>query len=69
MWVHEDSEAIPLEVKVIDQIFFGTFSTYVCKGFDTTIRLLVKEDGNTKIDNKKQLTIYINPHDILEYGG
>lgn len=69
LWIHEDSDAIPIEVKVIDQIFFGTFSTYICQGLDTTLRLLVKEDGNTRIDNEKKLTIYINPHDILEYGG
>ena len=69
LWVPENSDAVPIEVTVLEQIFLGTFSTYICKALDTTLRLLVKEDGNTSIDNQKQLTIYIEPKDVLEYGG
>ena len=69
LWVPENSDAVPIKVTVLEQIFLGTFSTYICKALDTTLRLLVKEDGNTSIDNQKQLTIYIEPKDVLEYGG
>ena len=69
LWVPENSDAVPIEVTVLEQIFLGTFSTYICKALDTTLRLLVKEDGNTSIDNQKQLTIYIESKDVLEYGG
>jgi len=30
---------------------------------------MLKEDGMTPIDPEKGMTIYIDPEDILEYGG
>lgn len=69
LWVPADSPAVPIQTTILDEIFYGTFSTYICRVFDTIIRIIVKEDGNTKIDSQKELTIYIDPEDVLEYGG
>lgn len=69
LWAPSNSHAVPITVTVVDGVFYGTFSTYICKALDTTLRIIVKEDGNTTIDSEKDLTIYIDPKDILEYGG
>lgn len=69
LWQPEGSRALPIDVTVLEEVFYGTFSTYICEAFDTTIRIIVKEDGTATIDKNKPLTVYIDPKDILEYGG
>lgn len=69
LWLPEGTKAIPVKATILDEVFYGTFSTYICHAFDTTFRIIVKEDGITKIDASNELTIYIDPFDILEYGG
>lgn len=69
LWVPENSVAVPIQAKIIDEVFYGTFSTFICEALDTTLRIIVKEDGNDVIDSSKELTVYIEPKDILEYGG
>ncbi|MDE1549198.1 ABC transporter ATP-binding protein [Jeotgalibaca caeni] len=69
LWVNEDSKAIPVQATVLDEVFYGTFSTYICEAYGTTLRIIVKEDGNTPMLDKKAITLYIDPYDILEYGG
>ena len=64
-----DQTAIPVAVRILNNYFYGTHTTYVCEALNTTLKLMVKEDGTTRIDDQKELTIYINPLDILEYGG
>ncbi|MCC5894713.1 MAG: ABC transporter ATP-binding protein [Alkalibacterium sp.] len=67
--VPEGSKAVPVKGKILQEVFYGTFSTYICEALDTTVRIIVKEDGTTRIDSKNDLTLYIDPKDILEYGG
>ncbi len=68
-WVPEGSTDLAIPAKIIEQIFYGTFSTYICEALGSTIRMIVKEDGNAMIESDKELTMYIDPNDILEYGG
>ena len=68
-WVSENNTDVPIKARIIEQIFYGTFSTYICEALGTTLRMIVKEDGNAAIDSEHELTMYIDPNDILEYGG
>lgn len=69
LYVPEDSKAVPVNVTILEEFFYGTFTTYVCQAFDTVLKLIVKEDGNTRVGDQKELTVYIDPADVLEYGG
>lgn len=69
LWVPEGSDMVPVQVEILEQFFYGTHSVYVCKAEDTVLKVMVKEDGTTPVDPEKGLTIYIDPNDILEYGG
>ncbi|PRY82973.1 ABC transporter ATP-binding protein [Alkalibacterium olivapovliticus] len=69
LMVPEGSKAVPVKGNILQEVFYGTFSTYICEVLDTTLRIIVKEDGTTRIDSKNELTLYIDPKDILEYGG
>ncbi|WP_208558923.1 ABC transporter ATP-binding protein [Marinilactibacillus kalidii] len=67
LWSSNTEKMIPMEVQIIDEFFYGTFTTYVCKYQDTTMRIIVKEDGNMKVEPGMKRTVYIDPEDILEY--
>lgn len=67
LWASNTDQMIPMDVQVLDEFFYGTFTTYVCKFQETTLRIIVKEDGNMQIDPDMKWTVYIDPTDILEY--
>lgn len=66
--VPDDREVVSINATIIDSVFYGTFSTYICQVMDTVLRVIVKEDGTASIDGK-EVTLHIEPKDILEYGG
>lgn len=68
-WVPENNTDVQIKAKILNHIFYGTFSTYICEALGTTLRMIVKEDGNATIKSDNELTMYIDPNDILEYGG
>lgn len=65
----ENTHAIPITVQITSQSFYGTFTKYTCAYQDSVLRIIVKEDGMTSVDPEKDLTIYIDPNDVLEYEG
>lgn len=67
--VPDDREVVPVKAKIESNVFYGTFSTYICSALGTTLRVIVKEDGISTIQNNDELLLYIEPKDILEYGG
>ncbi|WP_028273734.1 ABC transporter ATP-binding protein [Atopococcus tabaci] len=69
LWAPEGSDAVPVKVHVLDEVFYGTFTTYSCQFSDTTLKIMVKEDGTAAVESGKELTVYIDPKDILEYKG
>lgn len=63
----EDKNSIELKAKVLNEYFYGTFSTYVCQVEDTVLRTIEKKDGNRTMVQDQELMLYIDPNDILEY--
>lgn len=63
----EDNESVEIQAKVLNEYFYGTFSTYICEVRDTVLRTIEKKDGNRLIGKDEAVTLYIHPKDILEY--
>lgn len=63
----EDKDSIEINAKVLNEYFYGTFSTYVCQVQDTVLRTIEKKDGNRTMGQDEEVTIFINPKDLLEY--
>lgn len=64
----EEGETVAVKAKVLEERFYGTFSTYICRVHDTVLRIIEKKDGNRTMFEDQELTLYIHPQDILEYG-
>lgn len=69
LFVPDDRHVVPVQAKIISEVFYGTFSSYLCEAHGTTLRVMVKEDGTSTIRDKEEVTLYIEPKDILEYEG
>lgn len=63
----KDKNSIELKAKVLNEYFYGTFSTYVCQVEDTILTTIEKKDGNRTMVQDQELMLYIDPNDILEY--
>lgn len=67
--IPDEREVVKVKATVESSVFYGTFSTYICHSFGTTLRMIVKEDGLSTVSDGDELILYIEPKDILEYGG
>lgn len=67
-WLREDdNHSLKFEADVLDSTYFGESTTYTCQIGDTIFKTFDKNDLNRKIEVGDQLTLFINPRDILEY--
>lgn len=61
------TETIELKASVEHVQFYGKFLTYTLKCFGTEFKTIEKQDGNYNSLPEDEVSIYINPFDILEY--
>ncbi|MGX7350012.1 ABC transporter ATP-binding protein [Dolosicoccus paucivorans] len=64
----DSSKLIPLEAQVVETNFYGVYTSYTVKVFDTLLQTINKRDGFEPIQTEGKVKIYINPEDILTYG-
>ena len=63
----EDVHSVALKAKVISKEFYGTYSQYKYEILDSTVMNIEKEDGNFQYAKGDEVTLFINPKDILQY--
>jgi iron(III) transport system ATP-binding protein len=67
--LEEDVHSVALKAKVVSKEFYGTYSQYKYEILDTTVTNIEKEDGNFQYAKGDEVTLFINPKDILQYEG
>lgn len=62
-----DSQSVALSAKVVSKEFYGTYSQYNYEVMGTSLINIEKEDGNFQYSEGDEVTLFINPKDILQY--
>jgi iron(III) transport system ATP-binding protein len=66
--VHDqDRQSVALQAKVLSKEFYGTYSQYKYEMMGSTLTNIEKEDGNFQYAKGDEVTLFINPKDILQY--
>ncbi len=63
----EDIHSVALKAIVQSKEFYGTYSQYKFVLLDSTIMNIEKEDGHFQLAEGDEVTLYLNPKDILHY--
>lgn len=58
---------VELPVTIINESFRGVITAYECQFGSSIIRVVNKEDGLSQFDIGDEVTLYIDPSDILSY--
>ncbi|QED46043.1 ABC transporter ATP-binding protein [Cytobacillus dafuensis] len=67
--LNTDTHSVGLKAKVASKEFYGTHSQYKYEILDSTFINIEKEDGNFQYNEGDEVTLFINPKDILQYEG
>lgn len=62
-----DQHSVALQAKVVSKEFYGTYSQYKYEVMGTSLTNIEKEDGNFQYLEGDDVTLFINPKDILHY--
>ncbi|QGQ48407.1 ABC transporter ATP-binding protein [Metabacillus sediminilitoris] len=62
-----DNQSVELHAKVDSKEFYGTYSQYKYEVMGTSLINIEKEDGNFQYSEGDEVTLFINPKDILQY--
>ncbi len=62
-----DQHSVALQAKVMSKEFYGTYSQYKYEVMGTYLANIEKEDGNVQYLEGDDVTLFINPKDILQY--
>jgi iron(III) transport system ATP-binding protein len=65
----KDHQSVGLKAKVISKEFYGIYSQYKYEILGSTLINIEKEDGNFQYEQGDEVTLFINPKDILQYEG
>lgn len=62
-----DQHSVSLQAKVMSKEFYGTYSQYKYEVMGTSLANIEKEDGDFQYLEGDDVTLFINPKDILQY--
>ncbi|MBD1381814.1 ABC transporter ATP-binding protein [Metabacillus arenae] len=62
-----DNQSVALDAKVVAKEFYGTYSQYKYEVMGSSLINIEKEDGNFQYSEGDEVTLFINPKDILQY--
>ncbi|USK36436.1 ABC transporter ATP-binding protein (plasmid) [Bacillus sp. F19] len=62
-----DHHSVALQAKVVSKEFYGTYSQYKYEVIGSSLINIEKEDGNFQYSEGDEVTLFINPKDILQY--
>lgn len=62
-----DHYSVALQAKVVSKEFYGTYSQYKYEVMGSALINIEKEDGNFQYSEGDDVTLFINPNDILQY--
>ena len=65
--LEDDQHSVALQAKVVSKEFYGTYSQYKYQVMGTSLTNIEKEDGNFQYLEGDDVTLFINPKDILQY--
>lgn len=65
--LEDDQHSVALQAKVVSKEFYGTYSQYKYEVMGTSLTNIEKEDGNFQYLEGDDVTLFINPKDILQY--
>ncbi|MFJ5621948.1 ABC transporter ATP-binding protein [Peribacillus loiseleuriae] len=62
-----DHHSVALQAKVVSKEFYGTYSQYKYEVMGSSLINIEKEDGNFQYSEGDDVTLFMNPNDILRY--
>ncbi|MGM7637507.1 MULTISPECIES: ABC transporter ATP-binding protein [unclassified Bacillus (in: firmicutes)] len=62
-----DHQSVAFQAKVVSKEFYGIYSQYKYEVMGSTLINIEKEDGNFRYSEGDDVTLFINPKDILQY--
>ncbi|WP_416825215.1 ABC transporter ATP-binding protein [Ectobacillus polymachus] len=65
--LNKDIHSVALKAKVRSKEYYGTYSQYKYEILESTMMNIEKEDGNIQYSEGDEVTLFIDPKDILQY--